>query len=185
MITKKILIIISLTTIVSAITYTLITRQETKKILESIPLISKSSITPTTTKTPQNKPITISAVDRNSVVENQDTSTSINEIEKLYDVLPVYIDNFKTKSGQTCTVNLYIGYEDPIGSLRLEIYGPNYNERNLSGQNALTFKECFTEIKNTFNLKKVDIKKLIFIYGNRQYIQNTASYWVKEFKLLD
>ena len=103
----------------------------------------------------------------------------------MVDDLPIYIDNFVTGTKINTTINVYSLVSDPPTSVRIEIYGPNYNNAGLLSEDAKAFKASFEEIKKYLKSKKVNLSNLQIIYGNRQYIQDTATLWVKEFKLLD
>ena len=114
-------------------------------------------------------------------------TNQVLEIEKdeIITDLPVRIDNFSTGTAITTTINVFTLVSDPPQSVRIEIYGPNYNNTGLLSEDAKAFKSSFEEIKKYFKSKKVNLNNLQIIYGNRQYIQDTATLWVKEFGLLN
>lgn len=111
----------------------------------------------------------------------------ISEIEKdkLVDDLPYRIENFVTGTKINTTINVYELVTDPPTAVRIEIYGPNYNNAGLLSEDAKAFKASFEEAKKYLRSKKVNLNNLQIIYGNRQYIQDTAALWVKEFGLLN
>ncbi len=114
-------------------------------------------------------------------------TNQVSEIEKdkIADDLPYRIDDFNTGTKITTTINVYSLVSDPPTSVRIEIYGPNYNNAGLLSEDAKAFKVSFEEVKKYFKGKKVNLNNLQIIYGNRQYIQDTATLWVKEFGLLN
>lgn len=110
----------------------------------------------------------------------------VSEVEKdkIGEDLPIRIDSFNTGTKINTTINVFSLVTDPPQSVRIEIYGPNYNNAGLLSEDAKAFKASFEEIKKYFKQKKVNLNNLQIIYGNRQYIQDTATLWVKEFNLL-
>lgn len=110
---------------------------------------------------------------------------SLIEKDKVFDALPLRKENFPTSVNIKTTINIYSFAYDPASSIRLEIYGINYNDSQITGPNAVAFKESFLEAKKQLTSRGVVLKNLQIIYGNRQYIQDTATYWVTTFKLLD
>lgn len=109
---------------------------------------------------------------------------SIPEIEKISNLLPYYIDKFKT-TYSTTSISISIQDTDPPGTIRLEIYGINYAEKDLIGPHALSFKESFLEAKKYLINNKVNPKNINYIFSNYQYDQDTATSWVKSFSLLN
>jgi hypothetical protein len=120
-----------------------------------------------------------------SAIQKISDTKSLAEKDKLKNELPFRINDFPTSVNIKTTINISSFSYDPPSSLRLEIYGINYNDSEISGPQATAFKESFLAAKNIFLAKKVNLKDLQIIYGNRQYIQDTATYWVNIFKLLD
>lgn len=112
-------------------------------------------------------------------------AVSLAEKNKFYDALPIRKEDFATSANIKTTINIYSFAYDPSSSIRLEIYGINYNLPEITGPNAVAFKESFLEAKKQLTSRGAIIKNLQIIFGNRQYIQDTASYWVKSFNLLD
>ena len=110
---------------------------------------------------------------------------SFIEKDKIFDSLPLRTENFSTSTSLKTTINIYSFDYDPASSIRLEIYGINYNDSLITGPNAIAFKESFLEAKKQLTSRGAVLKNLQIIYGNRQYIQDTATYWIKTFKLLE
>ncbi len=119
------------------------------------------------------------------VAEQIINQSSEIEKDKIVDDLPYRIENFVTGTKINTTINVYELVTDPPTAIRIEIYGPNYNNAGLLSEDAKAFKASFQEIKKYFKTKKVNLNNLQIIYGNRQYIQDTATLWVKEFGLLN
>ncbi len=162
-------------------------RSQRAALKETIPLIS-------TTPTPfvsrpaaqiTQEPGIPPQVDTKEATKLIPNEASLIEKDKIFDYLPLRQENFATSVGINTTINIYSFAYDPDSSIRLEIYGINYNDSSLTGPNAIAFKESFLEAKKKLLAYKVVLKNLQIIYGNRQYIQDTAAFWVSAFKLLD
>ncbi len=154
--------------------------------LNTVPLINK--------ETNQNKnndeeiiypPINPAQTNYQKISDQVTNQVSEIEKDKIGDDLPVRVDNFVTGTKINTTINVFSLVTDPPQSVRIEIYGPNYNNTGLLSEDAKAFKVSFEEIKKYFKTKKVNLNNLQIIYGNRQYIQDTATLWVKEFGLLN
>lgn len=155
--------------------------------INSVPFLSNdSNKLPTPTPTESFNGSGIPAQTNYKKVADQITSeVSSIEKEKIIDILPVRINNFDSGTQIKTTINVFTLASDPPQSVRIEIYGPNFNNSSLTSQDAFAFKNSFNEIKKVFAKNNVNLNNLQIIYGNRQYIQDTATFWVKEFKLLD
>lgn len=130
-------------------------------------------------------PINPAQTNYKKVTEQITNQVSEIEKDKIVEELPIRINDFQTSTNITTTINIFTLLTDPPQSIRLEIYGPNYNNTGLLSSDARAFKESFEEVKKYFKNKKVNLNNLQIIYGNRQYIQDTATLWVKEFGLLN
>jgi hypothetical protein len=111
---------------------------------------------------------------------------SQQEKDKITPLLPISVKNFQTSVGITTNINIFSIKSDPSQVVRVEIYGINYYLSDTSSDNpqAVAFSESFTETKNLLMEKGIDINNLQIIYGNRNYIQQTAENWIKTFNLL-
>ncbi len=154
--------------------------------LNTIPLLNK--------ETNQNKindeetifpPINPAQTNYQKVTTQITDQVSEIEKDKIVDDLPYRVENFVTGTKTNTTINVYELVTDPPTAVRVEIYGPNYNNAGLLSEDAKAFKASFQEIKKYFKTKKVNLNNLQIIYGNRQYIQDTATLWIKEFGLLN
>ena len=183
---KKYLLILSIFVVIIAVSYTyLSSKNPNKTLIDNIPLLPNKQPSPAVPIVTPGKIIPIPQTNINKISDTLDSDVSFAEIEKLTPLLPIYIKDFPTSVGIKTTINFYISPNDTGSMLRIEIFGPNFNNPDPKGKDAIAFKESFLNLKNTFSLRKIDLHKIQIVYGNRQYIQDTATSWVKEFKLLD
>lgn len=162
-------------------------RSQGSSFLQTIPLLSLP--TPTPTATPTTVPLRAAAgipVQTNiqEAIKGVDSTVSLIEKNKVFDALPIRVENFQTSQNIKSTINIYNLTSDPNSTIRIEIYNINYNNSELNGPDALAFKDSFTEVKRLLAPYQVRLKQLQIIYGNRQYIQDIATFWVKSFNLL-
>lgn len=107
--------------------------------------------------------------------------------ESIKNKFPLYRDHIQTSVGITTTLNLYFLGSDPPEIVRFEIYGVSYLGRDNSeftNKNITAFKETFTTGLTLLQDQGIDPTKLIFIYGDKQYVRDTATAWVIKYKLL-
>ena len=165
-------------------------RSQRSTFLETVPLlITRSTATPSI-----NDPHVFIKTQRlgipkqtqiEAITKSGDIKIAIIEKNKIVDMLPIRVEDFSTWVNLKTTINIYSLSQDPMSVLRIEIYGINFNIPNLTGPNAVAFKESFLEAKRQLVSRGINMKNLLILYGNRQYIQDTASYWVKISSLLD
>lgn len=126
-------------------------------------------------------------------IENQvdesssQTKKAIETKKKLESSLPIYVENFKTSNDRLTTLNVYTIPEDSEYLIHIEIYGIDYQIQNSNpseNPDAVAFIDSFNEIKNRLSSKGVNVKDLYFVFSGRDYIQDTAEIWIKEFQLL-
>lgn len=134
---------------------------------------------------PYSKPLENLAgeVDLNS----EQITTAIESKNKIKNSLPIYIKNFRTSNGLKTTLNVYTISSDPEYLVHIEIYGIDFNNPNISKEtnpNVIAFIDSFEEIKKRLATKGVDIHNIYFIFGQRQFIQETADLWIKTYGLL-
>lgn len=154
--------------------------------LNTIPLINKdSNITATPTPTPFESTGTPPQTNYGKLKNSFESDLSQKEKDKLSSVLPLKFVEFKTSTPISTDINVYSLPSDPPESIRLEIYAINFNNFNITSDDAIAFKDSFIQVKKNIASKNINFNNLMIIYGNRQYIQDTATFWVKEFKLLD
>jgi len=113
--------------------------------------------------------------------------TAVQAKKTLKSHLPIYIENFSTSVNIPTTINIYILPNDPNYLIHIDIYGINYHSASTNediNPYATAFKESFLKIKSLLQEENIDLKDTYFIFGGRQYIQETAETWIKEFNLL-
>lgn len=100
--------------------------------------------------------------------------------------LPLYLKNYETSVGITTTINIYRVKDDDAEIVRLEIYGLSYLNKEADEQknpNVTAFKESYLKAMEMIEGQNIDPKKLIFIYGDKDYVRATAQYWIDSLKL--
>ena len=115
------------------------------------------------------------------------TQTAIAAKQKLLPSLPIYIPNFQTSVNQETTINIYSLPSDLEYLIHIDIYGVDYESPSLNeaqNPNITAFKESFLRTREEIEKQGVNINDLLFIFGGRTYIQETAELWIKEFNLL-
>lgn len=109
-------------------------------------------------------------------------------VDAIESKLPLYLDQFETSVGITTSINIFRGKSDPAEIVRLEITGLSYiNKNELNEQknpNITAFKESYLKAIEMLEGQNIDPKRLIFVYGTKDYVRNTARYWVEQLKLL-
>lgn len=153
--------------------------------LNTIPLLDKNKTQQENQEVTIYPPVNPVKTNYQKVTEKITDQVSEIEKDKIAEDLPIYLDNFSTGTKINTTINIYSLISDPPTSVRIEIYGPNYNNAGLLSEDAKAFKVSFEEAKKYLRGKKINLNNLQIIYGNRQYIQDTATLWVKEFGLLN
>lgn len=121
---------------------------------------------------PQNSPLAVSS--------KKEQKKSINEKQELDPHLPIYIEDIPTSSGKLTTLNIFSSEYDPEYTVRLEIYGINYNnsEPSISNPDYTAFQETFYRAQEELRSRNIEPDEIVFIYGNREYINQVASGWV-------
>jgi len=115
------------------------------------------------------------------------TQTAIAAKQKLLPSLPIYIPNFFTSVNQETTINIYALPSDLEYLIHIDIYGIDYESPSLdeaTNPNITAFKESFLKAEEEIGKRGVNIKDLLFIFGGRTYIQETAELWIDHFNLL-
>lgn len=153
--------------------------------LNTIPLLNRETNQVKNEEEVIYPPINPAKTNYQKVAEKITDQVSEIEKDKIVTDLPYRIENFVTGTKINTTINVYELVTDPPTAIRVEIYGPNYNNAGLLSEDAKAFKASFQEIKKYFKTKKVNLNNLQIIYGNRQYIQDTAILWVNDFGLLN
>lgn len=101
--------------------------------------------------------------------------------------LPIYVESIPTSVNLPTTINIYFLPSDPPETLRFEIYGLSYLNRDSSeftNPNITAFRETFNHGLDLLRQKGIDPSQLIFIYGNKEYVRDTAQAWITKYALL-
>ncbi len=108
-------------------------------------------------------------------------------VESIENKLPISLESFATSVKINTSINMYRLSDDPAEIVRLEIYGLSYLNKNeldpIKNPNITAFKESYLKALELLEGKNIDPKKLIFIYGDKDYVRTTANYWVDKLKL--
>lgn len=186
---KKLIIVSSVVILIVVILFFLLSlnkKEGSKSFFQNtIPLLDKNNQNTKDEDVVIYPPINPAQTNYKQVANQIPIQKSESEKDKIIDQLPYRINGFITGSKINTTINVFTLESDPPQSVRLEIYGPNYNNAGLLSEDAKAFNASFKEVKKFFDQNEVNLANLQIIYGNRQYIQDTATLWVKEFGLLD
>lgn len=185
---KKIIITIAVVFVAILIIFSFLLQSPAfvKRFLPTTPVIPTSNLSPTPTPTlVHTTPVVPRQTDINSILKTGDIEKSDTEMDKIADDLPIRVNNFTTSLNQKTTINIFTLPSEPTSLLHIEIYGVNYNHPEIDQSDALAFKESFLLAKKALTSRGVDIKNLQLVFGNRQYIQDTATYWVSSLGLLN
>lgn len=115
------------------------------------------------------------------------TQAAIAAKKKLLPFLPIYIPNFFTSVNQETTINIYSLPADLDYLIHIDIYGIDYESPSLdeaTNSNITAFRESFAKAREEIAKHGVNIQDLLFIFGGRTYIQETAELWIDHFNLL-
>lgn len=141
------------------------------------PKRSVSPAPPAPSAAPQNRagsPVLI-----NLSAERRAAATSY--VQSISGKLPLYLEGFKTSVGIDTTINIYRLDTDPPEVVRLEIYGLSYMNKDANPQknpNVTAYRESYAKAISMIESVNVDPKKLIFVYGDKEYIRTTTGAWI-------
>ena len=133
--------------------------------------------TPTSQETQRTELIDLSKEKRNQAM------IYVESIEKK---LPLYLENFKPSVGITPSINIYRVGDDEAEIVRLEIYGLSYlnsDSDEKKNPNVTAYKESYAKALEMLESQNIDPKKLIFIYGDKEYVRQTTQIWIDALKL--
>lgn len=148
-------------------------------ILVLSPKKNTKLVMPSVTPTPQPR---FELADLSKDKKQQATSYLASITKKL----PLSIASFPTSVGITTSINIYRLTDDETEIVRLEIYGLSYLNRDTNPKknpNITAFKESYLKAMELLESKNIDPKKLIFIYGDKEYVRKTAQAWINALKL--
>jgi hypothetical protein len=100
--------------------------------------------------------------------------------------LPLYLESFPTSVGLTTSINLYRLDSDEAEVVRLEIYGLSYLNEEADEQknpNVTAFKESYLKAIEMLEGQNIDPKRLIFIFGDKEYVRKTSAAWISALNL--
>lgn len=120
------------------------------------------------------------------------TEEKVNNASKyrslVQDRFPIYIKEYKTSVDITTSIHIYYLSDDDPSIMRLEIYGISYLNKNeldpKKNPNIQAFQESFQQALKLITEVGVDPQQFIFLYGDKDYVHNTATYWVDKLGLL-
>lgn len=102
--------------------------------------------------------------------------------------LPLYQETFETSVGITTSIRISRADYDPAEIVHLDINGLSYiNKQELNpkiNSNITAFKESYLKAIEMLEGQNIDPKKLIFIYGDKQYVRETTQAWINALNLL-
>lgn len=107
-------------------------------------------------------------------------------VESIEPKLPLYLENFPTSVDIDTSINLYRLDSDEAEVVRLEIYGLSYLNREsdeTKNPNVTAFKESYLKAIEMLESHNIDPKKLIFIYGDKEYVRQTSEAWIAALNL--
>jgi hypothetical protein len=100
--------------------------------------------------------------------------------------LPLSLEYFQTSVGIVTSINIYRLGSDPAEVVRLEIYGLSYLNQDANpskNPNVTAYKESYLKGMEILESRNIDPKKLIFIYGDKEYVRKTTQLWIDALKL--
>ena len=107
-------------------------------------------------------------------------------VSAIEDKLPIYLESFETSVGITTSINIYRASDDEAEIVRLEIYGLSYlnsDSNETKNPNVTAYKESYAKAIEMLESQNIDPKKLIFIYGDKEYVRKTTQIWIDALKL--
>jgi uncharacterized secreted protein with C-terminal beta-propeller domain len=107
-------------------------------------------------------------------------------VSQIEQKLPLYLASYKTSVGIDTSINIYRVRDDEAEIVRLEIYGLSYmNQDTNEGKNpnVTAFKESYAKAIEMLESQNIYPKKLVFIYGDKEYVRSTSEAWIRALKL--
>lgn len=145
-------------------------------------LSPKRTVTPVPSIAPQGEVGRTELIDLSKEKRNQ----AMIYVASIEDKLPLYLESFKTSVGITTSINIYRASDDEAEIVRLEIYGLSYlnsDSDEKKNPNVTAFKESYAKALEMLESQNIDPKKLIFIYGDKEYVRQTTQIWIDALKL--
>ena len=107
-------------------------------------------------------------------------------VDSIESKFPLYLKDFETSVGITTSINIYRVTDDDAEIVRLEIYGLSYLNQESDEKknpNVTAFKESYQKAMEMIEGQNIDPKKLIFVYGDKEYVRITSQIWIDSLKL--
>lgn len=108
-------------------------------------------------------------------------------VEAIEKKLPINLASFPTSVGLDTSIHIFRASSDPAEIVRVIISGPSYINKNeldsVKNPNITAFKESYLKAIEMLESKNIDPKKLILVFGDKEYVRITSEYWIKELKL--
>lgn len=119
--------------------------------------------------------------------ESEKVKSAIKAKETLSPSLPISETEFETSVEINTTIFIYALASDPDYLIHIDIHGIDYGIQETDpdkNPNVTAFIESFNKTKALLEENGVEINEMLFVFGGRQYIQETAELWIKTFDLL-
>jgi hypothetical protein len=145
-------------------------------------LSPKQTASPTPTPTPNYDAERTELIDLSQEKRQQ----AMIYVESIETKLPLYLESFPTSVGLDTSINIYRLKDDPAEVVRLEIYGLSYLNQESDpskNPNVTAFKESYLKAIEMLEGQNIDPKRLIFIYGDKEYVRTTTISWINALKL--
>lgn len=145
-----------------------------------IAIFSVGSPNPPSTPTIPSPSSNLSFVNLN----DQKTRQAVEHRTEIADSLPINVPLFKASNGLESAITIQYLDSDPPGTVHLLITGISYLDPSVDNNpNATAYKESYAEAMRLMRDRDIDPTKLIFIYGDRDYVVRTAAAWISAFNL--
>jgi hypothetical protein len=107
-------------------------------------------------------------------------------VDQIQNKLPLLTEGFQTSVDIAIDINVFRLEDDPKEIVRLEITGLSYlntdtNEK--TNPNVTAFKEGYAKAIEMLESVNIDPKRLIFVYGGKDYVRKTSQIWIDTLKL--
>jgi len=157
-------------------------------ILFFVLIISSRHSTPTPTTPPDStQSESTSPFSEFTNLTEEKVNNAVSYRKLIADRLPIYLADFKTKSGIETTIAISIHPTEP-SLTRLDITGLSYLNKDeldpIKNPNVLAFQESFQKALSLLRESGVEPKQLLLSYGEADYVRATATYWVDKLGLL-
>lgn len=108
-------------------------------------------------------------------------------VETIEKKLPINLATFPTSVGLDTSIHIFRASNDPAEIMRIIINGLSYINKNeldaVKNPNITAFKESYLKSIELLEGQNIDPKKLIIVYGDKEYVRVTSEHWIKELKL--